>query len=218
MSGDMVERVKAALKDELQSQAAYQSVAIDDMRLSEANGLDLLARAAIAAMQGAVGQDEPLSMSRLQMLDHFLARGIALSADDIEDLRGLIRSMPVSYPHPTPEPDVEVVERAFRAEMASKIRAHCTPSTEAYERGGDYIVSEVADWVENPPEWVAFDTPEPDAEVVERATRAALARWQEMADDCDMAKRGPDSIATYSLEDMVGQLVVAALTQKGVGQ
>lgn len=73
---------------------------------------DLLEGAAIAAMQEPVSQDEPLSMSRLQMLDHFLARGIALSTNDIEDLRALIRSMPVSYSHPAPEPDAEVVVTA----------------------------------------------------------------------------------------------------------
>jgi hypothetical protein len=51
--------------------------------------------------------------------------------------------------------------------IVSKIRAHCTPSSEAYEKGGDHLILAVADWIENPPEWVhapwvVAATPEPD--------------------------------------------------------
>ena len=38
--------------------------------------------------------------------------------------------------------------------IVHKIRMHCTPSAEAYEKGGDFLVQAVADWIENPPDWV----------------------------------------------------------------
>lgn len=40
------------------------------------------------------------------------------------------------------------------ADIVAKIRAHCTPSAEAYRLGGDRLIAAVADWVESPPEWV----------------------------------------------------------------
>lgn len=40
------------------------------------------------------------------------------------------------------------------AEIVTKVRQNCTPSSDGYARGGDFIVREVADWIENPPEWV----------------------------------------------------------------
>jgi len=39
-------------------------------------------------------------------------------------------------------------------QIADRVRKHCTPSVEAYRRGGDFLVEFVADWIENPPEWV----------------------------------------------------------------
>jgi hypothetical protein len=45
--------------------------------------------------------------------------------------------------------DAEVV-----VQIAAKVRANCTPSSEAYSKGGDTLVYAVADWIENPPEWV----------------------------------------------------------------
>lgn len=46
-----------------------------------------------------------------------------------------------------------VVQSTVRA-IVSAIRQNCTPPTEALMAGGDALVASVADWVENPPEWV----------------------------------------------------------------
>lgn len=40
------------------------------------------------------------------------------------------------------------------ASIVASIRANCTPSSKAYEAGGDVLIAAVADWIENPPEWV----------------------------------------------------------------
>jgi hypothetical protein len=40
------------------------------------------------------------------------------------------------------------------ADIVTRVRQNCTPSSDAYDRGGDYIVRAVADWIEAPPEWV----------------------------------------------------------------
>jgi hypothetical protein len=85
------------------------------------------------------------------------------------------------YPYGTPEGDQESgpwrkyweqVERdsllaVFRAGAASqptaaevaativaRVRDNCTPSHEAYTAGGDHLIIAVAEWIENPPEWV----------------------------------------------------------------
>lgn len=49
--------------------------------------------------------------------------------------------------------DREVMTATARA-ITEKVRLNCTPSSEAYERGGDFLIREVADWIDNPPEWV----------------------------------------------------------------
>lgn len=51
------------------------------------------------------------------------------------------------------------LERAWRKAIADQVRANCTPTSEAYEKGGDVLVYAVADWIENPPEWSAFTQP-----------------------------------------------------------
>jgi len=38
--------------------------------------------------------------------------------------------------------------------IVTSIRASCTVPSEVAVKGGDLIVYAVADWVENPPEWV----------------------------------------------------------------
>ena len=53
-----------------------------------------------------------------------------------------------------PQPNRDVL-----AQVAGMIRRNCTPSTEAYQRGGDALIYAVADWVENPPEWVLAAQP-----------------------------------------------------------
>lgn len=50
-------------------------------------------------------------------------------------------------------------EVAWRKAIADQVRANCTPSSEAYSKGGDALVYAVADWIENPPEWSVFKEP-----------------------------------------------------------
>ena len=38
--------------------------------------------------------------------------------------------------------------------IAQRIRQNCTPSAEAYAKGGDFLIADVAAWIESPPEWV----------------------------------------------------------------
>jgi hypothetical protein len=55
----------------------------------------------------------------------------------------------------TPTSDaVRAIKAEAAREIAAKVRANCTPSSEAYSKGGDLLVYAVADWIENPPEWV----------------------------------------------------------------
>ena len=47
------------------------------------------------------------------------------------------------------------IERDARNQIAKAVREHCTiTDDEAMKRGGDYLIAAVADWIENPPEWV----------------------------------------------------------------
>lgn len=45
-------------------------------------------------------------------------------------------------------------KREERALIVREVRNHCTPSSVAYAAGGDSLIYAVADWIENPPEWV----------------------------------------------------------------
>ena len=40
------------------------------------------------------------------------------------------------------------------ADIVTKVRANCTLPSELVLKGGDQIIYAVADWIENPPEWV----------------------------------------------------------------
>lgn len=70
-------------------------------------------------------------------------------------------------------------ETAWRKAIADQVRANCTPDWEAVKKGGDTLIQAVCDWIENPPEWSAFHTPELAAVVsrdtsdVERVTSIA---------------------------------------------
>ena len=64
-----------------------------------------------------------------------------------------------------PGPSVEQVRRETRRDIAHQVRAHCTPSIEAYERGGDILIAAVADWIASPPPWAL------SARAVEEAPR-----------------------------------------------
>ena len=56
----------------------------------------------------------------------------------------------IRHPQPT-----EVEQQSLTAaHIAEAIRRHCTPSSEAYEQGGDRLIAAVADWIEHPPAWV----------------------------------------------------------------
>lgn len=50
-------------------------------------------------------------------------------------------------------------ERSWRKAIADQARRNCTPSSEAYAKGGDALIYAVLDWIENPPVWSEFKTP-----------------------------------------------------------
>jgi hypothetical protein len=50
--------------------------------------------------------------------------------------------------------EVDAVIRSTVNSVAASIRHNCTPSPEAYAKGGDSLIYAVADWIENPPEFV----------------------------------------------------------------
>lgn len=52
-----------------------------------------------------------------------------------------------SFNHSPVEGEVE-----WRKAIADQVRRNCTPSSEAYTKGGDVLIYAVADWIENPPE------------------------------------------------------------------
>lgn len=43
---------------------------------------------------------------------------------------------------------------AAAEQIVAKVRKNCTLDWEVMQRGGDHIISGVAAWIENPPEWV----------------------------------------------------------------
>lgn len=49
---------------------------------------------------------------------------------------------------------LEARDALYRRGVAEQVRRHCTPSSEAYKAGGDVLIAEVADWIEDTPEWV----------------------------------------------------------------
>ena len=54
----------------------------------------------------------------------------------------------------------EGTEAAWRKAIADQVRRNCTPSSEAYTKGGHILIYAVADWIENPPEWSHFLPPD----------------------------------------------------------
>lgn len=81
----------------------------------------------------------------------------------------------------------EAMDKETLAQVAGMIRRNCTPSPEAYQRGGDALIYAVADWVENPPEWVLALSPAPSAaEVAEDALddlRESIEQEMELGGD-----------------------------------
>jgi hypothetical protein len=51
------------------------------------------------------------------------------------------------------KPRADREEQEWRKAIADQVRRNCTPSSEAYSKGGDFLIYAVADWIENPPEW-----------------------------------------------------------------
>ena len=47
----------------------------------------------------------------------------------------------------------------WRKAIADQVRRNCTPSSEAYSKGGDSLIYAVCDWIENPPDWSVFVPP-----------------------------------------------------------
>lgn len=50
--------------------------------------------------------------------------------------------------------EIDLVVASTVESIVASIRANCTPPSEAFAAGGDLLIAAVADWVENPPEWV----------------------------------------------------------------
>lgn len=66
------------------------------------------------------------------------------------------------------------------AQIVAAIRARCTPPHEAYTKGGDVLIAAVADWIENPPEWVEAPwlSPGPEWEYgVRHVARDGFSVW-----------------------------------------
>ena len=53
------------------------------------------------------------------------------------------------------------------AQIVKRVRENCTPSAEAYAKGGDFLIAAVADWIESPPEWVNAPWAVPTGEAAE---------------------------------------------------
>lgn len=54
---------------------------------------------------------------------------------------------------------MDETEKAWRLAIADQVRRNCTPSHDAYQRGGDSLIFAVADWIESPPAWSYFSSP-----------------------------------------------------------
>ena len=125
------------------------------------------ARAALAQMEriGADGwclcvsssaQSEVESALRKLIADHENAlTTIAADVEYIDRIDAEITRLRALIEPPTDDER----EAAWRKAIADQVRRNCTPSGDAYQQGGDYLVYAVADWIENPPEWSAFNPP-----------------------------------------------------------
>jgi len=50
--------------------------------------------------------------------------------------------------------EIDLIVGSTVKSIVASIRANCTPPVSAYSAGGDTLIGAVADWIENPPEWV----------------------------------------------------------------
>ena len=74
--------------------------------------------------------------------------------------------------------EVDLIVGSTVESIVATVRANCTPSSEAYEKGGDFLISAVADWIENPPEWV-------HATWAEQARNLAAAKVHRVSEAAD---------------------------------
>lgn len=94
-----------------------------------------------------------------------------------------------------------------RSEIAEQVRRHCTPSSEAYTRGGDFMIRAVADWIENPPGWVQ--------EIIEeQATRNEPAPEEIVSALVDKVEK-PGNGADVIVAERLRQITVEGYTPEG---
>lgn len=76
----------------------------------------------------------------------------------------MLASIPTAEVTESPEDETDRAEPAspeseWRKAIADQVRRNCSPSHEAYQKGGDALIYAVADWIEHPPAWSAFEAP-----------------------------------------------------------
>lgn len=94
-------------------------------------------------------------------------------------------------------------EAGWRKAIAGQVRRNCTPSSEAYVKGGDFLISAVADWIENPPEWVPplLTVPEPTDVSEGEAERDAVI------DQMRRAERAARAVENHFPADVLAQSI-----------
>ena len=90
-----------------------------------------------------------LTTDRIRRLYTFAVAWQAQDSESGPDLSGLRASNAAEFDEWLSEHDAALVSG-----ITMRVRQNCTPSREAYERGGDFLVEAVADWIDDPPEWV----------------------------------------------------------------
>ena len=73
--------------------------------------------------------------------------------DDETDLSGTRATQRAEFDRALEAHDRQVAAKTT-ADIVARVRQSCTPSTEAYTKGGDFLIYAVAGWIEDPPEWV----------------------------------------------------------------
>ena len=77
------------------------------------------------------------------LLDPADAEFIAHARTDVPALIARVREL-----------EDERVDTEWGKVIATKVRANCTLDWDVMQKGGDAIIYAVADWIENPPDWV----------------------------------------------------------------
>ena len=92
-----------------------------------------------------------LDFIRYTQLGHHSADDVVVAAKTFHEF--LAPSDHPTYAEDGPVGATTMTEAEWRKVIADQVRRNCTPSTEAYQAGGDKLIYAVADWIENPPEW-----------------------------------------------------------------